>query len=843
MKKLLILDTSAIMYRSFYALQNLINKKGMPTGAIFGFVKQLNMAIEEVNPDYIAAAYDVKKSTLKRREIFSQYKENRLTMPDELLCQVDIIKDIIGYFGIRSFSEEGYEADDVIASLTEFALKNSIEVHIYTGDKDIQQLVTKDNNVFIHLLGKNEVVSTYEDVKNMLYVYPNQIPDFFGLKGDKSDGIPGVMGIGDVSGKNLIEKYDTLENIYMNIDDIRGKLKEKLIKDKELAFISRDLARVKKDIDFNISVSDLIKEKDDVQKLKEVFTELELNTLLPLIKEEEIKVSYTKTDFNNILELCKNASTLTIYMDENYLSILVDDKVYICKNENEDTLFSTKIDLKKINTNAKIIIFDAKKYMHLGLNLVNYFDILIASYVIDTQDKFEVEFIIEKYANIHTEQFDKKALKNITEEKLEEKSAKVCYGLYKSYATLEKKLKEIDINNTYETIEKPLIPVLYSMEKNGIKIDKGAFEKLNSNFSKILETEKEAIYNLSGEEFNIDSPSQLANILFNKLNIQGVKKTKRGYSTDAEVLEILSKRGIEIADHLIVFRYYKKLLSTYVEPLPLYADSNNLIHSSFNGTGTATGRLSSQNPNLQNIPTRTTEGNMIRNCFIANEGMKLVSFDYSQIELRVLAELSNDQHLVDSYNNDVDLHTHTAKKLFPNCEITKEMRNIGKVINFSVLYGKTPFGLSKELNIPLSDAKQYIETYFKTYDGVTKYLDSIVEFCKKNLYVETLFGTRRYIYDIRSSNAKVFEEAKRKAINTVIQGTAANILKIVMIKLHKLGFRMLLQVHDELIFELPSSEAEKLSLEIKDIMENTIKFTKVKLKTNYSISDKWGELK
>lgn len=843
MKKLLILDTSAIMYRSFYALQNLINKKGMPTGAIFGFVKQLNMAIEEVNPDYIAAAYDVKKSTLKRREIFSQYKENRLTMPDELLCQVDIIKDIIGYFGIRSFFKEGYEADDVIASLTEFALKNSIEVHIYTGDKDIQQLVTKDNNVFIHLLGKNEVVSTYEDVKNMLYVYPNQIPDFFGLKGDKSDGIPGVMGIGDVSGKNLIEKYDTLENIYMNIDDIRGKLKEKLIKDKELAFISRDLARVKKDIDFNISLSDLIKEKDNVQKLKEVFTELELNTLLPLIKEEEIKVSYTKTDFNNILELCKNASILTIYMDENYLSILVDDKVYICKNENEDTLFSTKIDLKKINTNAKIIIFDAKKYMHLGLNLVNYFDILIASYVIDTQDKFEVEFIIEKYANIHTEQFDKKTLKNITEEKLEEKSAKVCYGLYKSYATLETKLKEIDINNTYETIEKPLIPVLYSMEKNGIKIDKGAFEKLNSNFSKILETEKEAIYNLSGEEFNIDSPSQLANILFNKLNIHGVKKTKRGYSTDAEVLEILSKRGIEIADHLIVFRYYKKLLSTYVEPLPLYADSNNLIHSSFNGTGTATGRLSSQNPNLQNIPTRTTEGNMIRNCFIANEGMKLVSFDYSQIELRVLAELSNDQHLVDSYNNDVDLHTHTAKKLFPNCEITKEMRNIGKVINFSVLYGKTPFGLSKELNIPLSDAKQYIDTYFKTYDGVTKYLDSIVEFCKKNLYVETLFGTRRYIYDIRSSNAKVFEEAKRKAINTVIQGTAANILKIVMIKLNKLGFRILLQVHDELIFELPSSEAEKLSLEIKDIMENTIKFTKVKLKTNYSISDKWGELK
>lgn len=845
MKKLLILDTSAIMYRSHFAMQKLINKAGVHTGAIFGFLKQLNLALNEVKPDFVACAYDVKKSDLFRKKIFTDYKIKRASMPEELLNQVNIIKDIIENFGINSFVASGFEADDVIASLTNFGINNNLEIHIYTGDKDIQQLVTKDNNVFIHLLGKN-IVSTYEDVKNLIGVYPYQIPDFFGLKGDSSDGIPGVAGIGDVSGAKLINKYGNLENIYNNIDDIKGKMKESLIKNKELAFISRDLATVNRNIDFNITLDDLKMKDKQIDKLRKIFIELELNSFLNLLENEkkEFTIKSIDTSFEKMCELLKNCELASIYIDKNFLSCFINDTVYICKNHEEDTLFSDKINLSMLKTNGKLIVYDAKKYMHKGLDLNNFFDILIAGYVINTNDKFEIENILEKYANIEIEILNKNKLKTISIQELKTRHIKICYALMKSFIAMQDKLKIVDEKNTYETIEKPLIKILYSMEKNGITIDKDELQKLNIKFNEIVKTEKETIYKLANcDDFNIESTSQLSNVLFNKMQLPFVKKTKTGYSTDAEVLETLANCGIDIAKHLLNFRYYKKLLSTYIEPLPSYADKNNKIHSSFIGTGTVTGRLSSQNPNLQNIPARTIEGNMIRNCFIASKNMKLVSFDYSQIELRVLAELSKDKQLIYAHKNDLDLHAQTAKKLFNTDDITKEQRNIGKIVNFSVLYGKTPYGLSKELKISLKDAKKYIETYFNTYTGVTEFINIIIENCRKNLYVETLFGTRRYIPEILSKNNNIYEEAKRKAINTVIQGTAANIIKIVMIELYKRGYKMLLQVHDELIFELPEEVADKLALEIKDIMENTVKFNLVKLKTNYKIADKWGALK
>lgn len=845
MEKLLILDTSAIMYRSHFAMLNLMNKKGFSTGAIFGFVKQLEQALNEVNPEYVACAYDVKKSELNRRKILESYKANRSDMPLELVNQVDVIKNIIENFGINSFSSKGYEADDIIATLTTFGINNNLEVHIYTGDKDIQQLVTKNNNVFIHLLGK-DIVSTYEGVKEHLGVYPNQIPDFFGLKGDSSDGIPGVAGIGDKTGAKLIKEYDTLENIYENIDNIKGKLKEKLIKDKDLAYISRDLAKVNRNIDLGLNLSSLKQKKMNNSILKEIFLEYDLNSFLELLEEEkeEIKIEHKDSNFNEIKEVLNNAKIASIFMDNEFFSCYTNDTLYICPNKKEQTLFDNEIDLGKIQTKANLIVYDAKKYMHLDMKLNKFFDILIASYVIDTNDKFEIEHILNKYSNIKLEILDKKKLKNITLEELKERHIKICYGIFKAYDKMIQKLKEVDIKNTYEVIEKPLISILYSMEKNGICIDKNALNKLYNEFNFIVQKEKKEIYRLANtNDFNIESPTQLADILFNKLNLPPIKKTKRGYSTDAQVLETLANNGAEIAKHLLNFRYYQKLISTYIDPLPNYADSLNRIHSIFNGTGTVTGRLSSQNPNLQNIPARTDEGNMIRNCFVADKNMKLVSFDYSQIELRVLAELSNDQNLINAYNNDLDLHTETAKKIFPGEEITKELRNIGKVVNFSVLYGKTPFGLSKELNISMKDAKKYIETYFKTYSGVSQFIEKVVDDCSKNLYVETLFGTRRYIPEINSNNNNIYEEAKRRAINTVVQGTAANIIKIVMIKLFEKGYKMLVQVHDELIFELPEKDAEKLSLEIKEIMENTITFKNVKLKTNYKIANKWGGLK
>ena len=845
MKKLVILDTSAIMYRSYYAMQNLMNSKGFPTGAIFGFVKQLETCLD-TKPEYIVAAYDVKKSDLNRKNMYEEYKANRVAMPDDLLKQVDIIKEIIKDYGINSFFKEGYEADDVIATLTTFGLKNGLEVHIYTGDKDIQQLVTDNNNVFIHLLGKGEVISTYEGVKKKLGVYPNQIPDFFGLKGDKSDGIPGVTGIGDVTGSKLIEKYDTLENIYENIEEIKGKIKEKLIMDKEKAFLSRELAKVKRDIDFDIDIEDLgIKEKN-IEKLKEIFSNLELNTFLKSLNKEkkEVKIQVSNCDFQKIRSILKNATKASIYYTDNFFSCCVENIVYICENIEENTLFSEKINLEEINTKAEMILYDAKQYFHKGLKSSNFFDILIAAYVINTADNFEIENILLKYADISIIKLDKKILKNITLEELKDRQIKICYYLFQIEKLMKKKLKEVDEKDTYNKIEKPLIFTLFQMEENGIKIDKNQFKKLFETFDDIVNKEKKEIIRLAGCDFNIESPSQLADVLFNKMKIEGIKKTKRGFSTDAEVLEILANRGIEIAKHLLNFRYYKKLISTYVEPLPLYADKNDRIHSSFNGTGTVTGRLSSQNPNLQNIPTRTKEGNMIRNCFIAEKGMKLVSFDYSQIELRVLAELSGDSHLLQAYEKDIDLHEHTARKLFPFAEkIDKVQRNIGKTINFSVLYGKTSYGLSKELKISVKDAKKYIDTYFETYLGVTRFLEEIVSDCSQKLYVETLFGTRRYIPEINSKNSLLHEQAKRMAINTVIQGTAANIIKLVMLELQKKNYKMLVQVHDELIFELKEDEAAEKAKEIKNIMENTIKFKKVKLKVNYNIADKWGDLK
>lgn len=845
MEKLLILDTSAIMYRSHFAMEKLINKNGVSTGAIFGFVKQLQLALEKVNPDYVACAYDVKKTELNRKKIFSEYKQNRAPMPSELLYQVEIIKEIIQNFGISSFSKDGYEADDVIASLTNFGIKNNLEIHIYTGDKDIQQLVTKDNNVFIHILVKNEVISTYDGVKEKLKVYPNQIPDFFGLKGDSSDGIPGVLGVGDVSGSKLIEKYDNLENIYEHIDEIKGKMKENLINCKDLAFISRKLATVNRDIDFKISLNDLKMKEKNIENLKDIFLKFELHSFLNFLdKKTELKIHHKTCSFEELCKIIQKAKIASLYFDDNFISCCIDEIVYICDNVSEDTLFSVNIKLSDLNTNALLIVYDAKKYMHEGITFNNFFDILIASYVINTQEKFEIENILGKYSNIEIETLDKKRLKNISIEELKDRHIKICYSLLKIYPEMKQKLTSLDIKNTYEKIEKPLIPILYSMEKYGICIDKNELQKLYEKFNLIVKREENEIYKLAGHsDFNIESPIQLGNVLFNELQIPIIKKTKRGYSTDAEVLETLAHNGVNIASHLLNFRYYKKLLSTYIEPLPSYADKNSRIHSVFNGTGTVTGRLSSQNPNLQNIPARTNEGNMIRNCFVASENMKLVSFDYSQIELRVLAELSKDENLIHAYENDLDLHAETAKKLFPNTQITSEKRNIGKVVNFSVLYGKTPFGLSKELKISLKDAKQYIDTYFNTYKGVTNFIDKIIEDCKTNLYVETLFGTRRYIPEINSKNVKIFEEAKRKAINTVVQGTAANIIKLVMIKLFEKGYKMLIQVHDELIFELPSSKADKLSQEIKEIMENTIKFNNVTLKTNYKIADKWGALK
>lgn len=729
MDRILIIDTSAIMYRSHFALMGLVNSKGVHTGATLGLVRQISKYIEKIKPKYAIAAKDVKRSTLYRSQIYSEYKTNRVSMPQELVEQLEYIYEIIENFGILPLSSSGYEADDVIGSMTNYCVRNNIEVHIVTGDKDIQQLIDDDKKIFIHLLGKDDlIVNNREDVKSNLLVYPEQIPDFFGLKGDSSDGIPGIHGIGDKTASSLIEKYGNLDNIYNNIDNISGKLKEKLINGKEIAYISKNLATINKDIDFGITLDDLIVKQTNNEKLKEIFEILELKSLFSILKEEKKEIQIKYVDVDDIYNKLKNKSKVYIYEDEYNIAINNNDNIYFITKQSKDNLFSKSFEYEKLEKTNEYILCDAKSFIHKGLNLEdNFFDIELSAYVLNTEQSLQIDDLILNYIGFEITKVTKKSEQKDYEKRLQE----IIYNLPRLEQILRNKLNEEDTQNTYEIIEKPLVKVLYDMEKQGVLISKEKFFELEQNFSKEINLLTNKIYELAGENFNIDSPKQLGVILFEKMGYPIIKKSKTGYSTDVTVLEKLANQNVEIAKYLLEYRSIKKLLSSYIIPIPQLVKEDGRIRSSFNGTITATGRLSSNNPNLQNIPTRTKEGSMIRSCFVAKKGYKLVSFDYSQIELRVLAFLSKDKQLLDAYANDLDLHTLTAQKLFVGEPIDKQKRNLAKVINFSVLYGKTPFGLKEELNISMQQAKQYIDKYFEEYSSVMPYLESIADFARK----------------------------------------------------------------------------------------------------------------
>lgn len=861
MKKILVLDVSAIIYRSHFALLNLRNSKGVSTGATYGLIKQLEQAIEYFKPDYIFAAKDVKRKDLKRTEIYSEYKSNRESMPEELVSQLENIDRIIEAYGIKIIRVDGYEADDVMGTLSN-KYSNDYEVIIISGDKDLSQLVK--NNVKVAILGKSNSNAPYlelrndEEVKEYLGVYPNQIIDYFGLIGDSSDGIPGVKGVGPKTGVKLIEEYGNLDNIYENIDNIKGSLKDKLLSSKDIAYVSKKLATIYENIPLEIDLEEAKVSSKDNKVLSEIYLEYNFKQEYEKIMEnmnENIEIKekehFNLSDF--IQSLNEEKKEVSLYYSEEGISYFNGKEVNYCLDitENIGDLFSSMYGIKDISNDLDLIIYSNKEWLNLGLNFKKYFDVLIAAFSLGTDKVKSVESLIFDNLHISIEEFSKKKVSKIDKSEIDEilknRLVKISYGLYKLKEIFSKDLISISKENNYLE-ELKFTKVLKYMEEQGILIDENYFKEYNLEIQeKITEVEKK-IYEESGEKFNISSPKQLGEILFEKLEIEGVKKNKKGYSTDASVLELLKLRGIKIAEYILTYRELEKLRSTYIEPL-LKLAVNSRIYSSFIQTGTATGRLSSQNPNLQNIPTRTEEGMRIREGFIGGKGKKLISFDYSQIELRILAELSKDDNLIDAYNKNLDLHELTARKIFKLSDeekVDKYQRNIAKVINFSVLYGKTPYGLSKELKITLGDAKEYIDTYFKEYPKVRLFIDNIIEKAKEDNYVETLYGTRRYIYDINSSNLNIREQANRMAVNTVIQGTAANIIKKVMYEIYdKLcndKLKMLVQVHDELIFEV-DEDYVYIKEEIEKIMENTIKFEFVKLKVNCNIGNNWMELK
>lgn len=916
MKRAVLLDVSAIMYRAYFANMN-FRTKNEPTGAVYGFINTLLSIIKEFNPDYMAAAFDVKRSSLKRTEIYSDYKSNRQSTPEDLVAQIPRIEEVLDAFNINRYRIESYEADDVLGSIAKKIARDDLEVIIVTGDKDLSQLVEK--NITIALLGKGTegekfgMLRTAEDVVNYLGVVPEKIPDLFGLIGDKSDGIPGVTKIGEKKALAIFSKYDSLEKIYENIDDLKNiegigpSLIKNLTNEKDIAFLSRELAKIFTNLDINVEEENL-KYSMDKEKLYELCKILEFKMFIKklnleektqtsnfdhkpvllslfdkienvektekvekeIVYEKELNINFSnrelviidnETLLNEQKEYLNNYKKITsIYYEELGIILSTEEKdLYfplnhgglLSKNIDKNTLikFIAELDVKFISYNFKTLL-------NLGFTFKSmYMDMMIAYHLISSQTKMDVFIPITEYSNVDAKDFKttfgKAHIETLLVGEFAGYLSKIGLGILAIYDEINHILHKEELYDILIQNEMPLIPVLSLMERKGIKIDVSYFKNYSSELEKELAKIEKAIYEEAGEEFNINSPKQLGDILFVKMNLPSGKKTKTGYSTDVMVLEDLESYGYNIARLLLDYRKLNKLKTTYVDTLPNLVDSNSRIHTSFNQIGTATGRLSSSEPNLQNIPVKTDDGIKIREGFVAEEGKILMSIDYSQVELRVLTSMSKDENLIEAYREEKDLHDLTARRIFnlsDSDDVTREQRTIAKIINFSIIYGKTAFGLAKELKIPVKDASEYIKKYFEQYPRVTTFEKEVIEFGEEHGYVKTLFGRKRYISGIDSKNKTIKAQAERMAVNTVIQGTAAEVLKKVMLKVYetlkdKDDIALLLQVHDELIFEVEESSVEKYSEILADIMKNTVKLEDVNLNININIGKNWAEAK
>ena len=902
-KRAVLLDVSAIMYRAYFANMN-FRTKTEPTGAVYGFVNTLMSIIKEFNPDFIGAAFDVKRGSLKRSEIYKDYKAQRESAPEDLIVQIPRIEEVLDCYNISRFKIEGYEADDVLGTLAKKLSEENIEVYVITGDKDLAQIL--DENINIALLGKGEggdkfkIIRTDEDVIEYLGVSAKKIPDLFGLIGDSSDGIPGVRKIGPKKAIPMLKKYETLEGIYENIDSLTeipgiGKsLVSNLKEDKDIAFMSRELAIICQEVPLEFNLEKLSYEQDK-EKLLELFKVLEFKALIKKMgleivegKKEELekqsrsredrdfKILSKKDDIKDMIKTLKKEELVSIFYTDYGIALSSYDRDFYypfdkkCENkiganislfDVEPALETQKKDYPEIqeffdNYTGNIITYNLKNLLNKSFDIKNCgMDIMIAHHLVTSQTKENVELPIEQFTGIeledYTEKFGKEKPENLSAEEYGKYICQRTRGLLECFDILKEELTDRNLMKVLNEIEMPLIEILSSMEKKGIMIDPDYFSKYGKELERAIDELQEKIYEEAGENFNINSPKQLAEILFFKLNLPPVKKTKTGLSTDEEVLEKLKENGAEIAKAILEYRKLAKLKNTYVDAIPKLRDENNRVHTTFNQIGTTTGRLSSSDPNLQNIPVKTDEGIKIRQGFIAEKGSILMGIDYSQIELRVLAQLSGDENLRAAYQNNMDLHSLTARKIFElseNDEVTREQRIIAKTINFSIIYGKTAFGLAKELGITQREASEYIERYFNQYPRVKEFEKEIVEFTEKNGYTETLFGRRRIIEGINSKNKNIKSQAERMAVNSVIQGTAAEVLKQVMIEIYryikdKAGISLLLQVHDELIFEISQDRLEEYRENIEKIMRECVKFDSVPLEINTNIGVNWAETK
>ena len=859
MKKIVLVDGNNLLFRSYYATAytgNIMrNKEGFPTNGVYGFVNMINKIISDEKPEYMMVAFDIGKTF--RHEKYERYKDGRRETPDDLKVQFPVAKKILTAMGIKYLECAGYEADDIIGTISMWCEKDpEYEALIVSSDKDLLQLISDET--VVKLLKTKDYVWMDKKTFNDTYGFdPIHMIDLKALMGDSSDNIPGVKGIGEKGAIKLVSEYKTIDNIYENIDKIKGATQIKLIDGKEDAYYSKDLVTIYREVPLDITFDDLLYKGENADELIDIYNDLGFYSLLRKINTSDIKKEKSReekfkiiSDINDV-KISEDTSiyldtTIGNYHDAEILGIALYNSTLSCYIpydifKNNTSILDTDYNLSTYDYKKLIVVFN--KY---GIKVPNInFDTMISAYLLNYETKDDICYLANKL-NIYIPSYDKKEV--VTTEEAARRAILKARFIYNTKDKLYEDMKREDNIYLFENIEMPLAKVLAKMETTGIRVDKKVLEEMGTEIKIKLEILTRDIYNYAGEKFNINSPKQLGEILFDKLKLPGAKKNKNGYATDIDVLKKLTE--YPIINKILEYRALAKLYSTYIDGIISTIREDGKIHTIYTQTLTRTGRLSSIEPNLQNIPMRSEYGRLIRKAFIPEDNSVILSSDYSQIELRVFAHLSGVNDLINAFKEGVDIHTKTAMDIFkvPMEGVTKNMRRQAKAVNFGILYGISSYGLAEDIGIPVKEAKEFINKYFETYPGVKDYMDKEIDEAKRNGYVKTIMNRKRVIEELKSSNYMVRSMGERMALNTPVQGSASDILKKAMVEINNIfekeniKSKMLLQVHDELIFNVYNDEIDK----VKDIVYNTMTKVfelKVPLDVDIELGNNWYEAK
>ncbi len=867
MEELILIDGNSLLFKAFYATSYtgnyMVNRNGIPTNGVYGFARMVEKIIS-TNPKYVIVAFDYGKKTF-RNELLDTYKATRKETPQELVPQFALAREYLTAHNITWYEIEGYEGDDIIGTLVDFGEKNNLKVSVYTGDKDANQLISPQTTIYRTVKGVTELdIYNEQTLLDKYGLKPDQFRDFLGLMGDSSDNIPGIKGVGEKTALKLLHQYGTIEGLQEHQDEIKGKMGEKIRAGMEDALMSKKVATILRDIPIDVDLEKATYQGYDYETLKSFYEKYDMNSLIKSMTTEAAPKKELKLEIvDHMPEITKDSAVYPSIYDTNYHRSIIlgygvynDEQAYFISYENalKDESFLAYLkdeNKKKYGYDIKSAVIGSRWN---GIEINGYtFDLSLASYVLEPAIKEELKYVCTHFdyegVQYDEEVFGKGAKKHIPEDDiLASHIVSKAKAIYELKDVVTKELKDKNQYELYENIELPVTRILGEMEFAGTEIDLDVLKEMDTAFDETIEKLANDIYRISGTTFNISSPKQLGQVLFENLGLKGGKKTKTGYSTSQDVLEKIIDAH-PVVPLVLEYRMLTKLSSTYLKGLQEQVFPDNKIHTIYKQTLTHTGRLSSVDPNLQNIPVRSEEGKLIRKAFVSHNGY-LVSFDYSQIELRILAHMAHVTNLIDAFNQGKDIHRHTAALVFgvKDEEVTPQMRSQAKAVNFGIIYGMSEFRLSKDIGMSISEARDFINKYFETYPEVKTYMDEVVETCKKQGYVSTLLNRKRYIPTINDKNFMVRQQAQRYAMNTPIQGTGADILKLAMIEVDKalkeknLKSQMILQVHDELIFDVFEDELEEVMSLVKEKMENCIKMD-VPLIVEGNYAKNWCELK